>query len=46
MNSFLLDDSVLFTPDPRLLQVAQAEGLVTFNPETQTQADLDTLLAP
>lgn len=40
------DDLVLVASDQRLLRAAQAEGLVTFNPETQTQADLDALLAP
>jgi predicted nucleic acid-binding protein len=40
------DDVVLVTSDQRLLKAAQAEGLVTFNPETQTQADLDALLQP
>jgi predicted nucleic acid-binding protein len=40
------DDLILATSDQRLVTAARAEGLVTFNPETQTQADLDTLLAP
>jgi predicted nucleic acid-binding protein len=40
------DDLVLVASDQRLLRAAQAEGLATFNPETQTQADLDALLAP
>ncbi len=40
------NDLVLVTSDKRLLKAAQAEGLTTFNPETQTQADLDALLAP
>ncbi|MBI1930633.1 hypothetical protein HYR99_41105 [Candidatus Poribacteria bacterium] len=35
---------VLISSDQRLLQAAQAEGLVTFNPETDSQAQLDTLL--
>lgn len=38
------DDLVLMASDQRLLRAAQAEGLVTFNPETQTQPDLDALL--
>ncbi len=37
---------VLVTSDRRLLKAAQAEGLVTFDPVTQTQADLDALLVP
>jgi predicted nucleic acid-binding protein len=40
------DDLVLMAADRRLLQAAQAEGLVLFDPEMQTQADLDVLLAP
>ena len=38
------DDLVLIASDQRLLQAAQAEGLATFNPETDSQAQLDTLL--
>lgn len=38
------DDLVLVASDQRLLRAAQAEGLVTFNPETQTIADLNALL--
>ena len=34
----------LVISDQRLLKSAQAEGLATFNPEAQTQADLDALL--
>jgi len=37
-------DLVLVASDQRLLRAAQAEGLVVFNPETQTEADLDSLL--
>jgi predicted nucleic acid-binding protein len=37
---------VLMASDQRLLRAAQAEGLLTFNPETQTQADLDAFLGP
>jgi predicted nucleic acid-binding protein len=37
---------VLVTSDQRLLRAAQAEGLLTFNPETQSQTDLDALLGP
>jgi predicted nucleic acid-binding protein len=38
------DDLVLVASDGRLLRAAQAEGLIVFNPETQTTADLDLLL--
>ena len=38
------DDLVLVACDHRLLRAAQAEGLATFNPETQSQAELDLLL--
>jgi len=38
------DDLVLIASDQRLLRAAQAEGLFTFNPETQTAADLDQLV--
>jgi len=37
---------VLVSSDQRLLKAAQAEALLTFDPETQSQADLDGLLAP
>ncbi len=40
------DDLVLVTSDQRLLRAAQAEGLVTFNPETQDQTALAALLGP
>jgi hypothetical protein len=40
------DDLVLVAADRRLLQAARAEGLVVFDPETQTQTELDMLLAP
>jgi predicted nucleic acid-binding protein len=40
------DDVVLVASDRRLLRAAQSEGLVTFDPETQTQADLDALIGP
>jgi len=36
---------VLIAADQRLIRAAQAEGLMTFNPETDPQATLDTLLA-
>lgn len=38
------DDLVLVASDGRLLRAARAEGLIAFNPETQTTADLDLLL--
>lgn len=38
------DELVLVASDQRLLRAAQAEGLLTFDPETQTQAALDALL--
>jgi predicted nucleic acid-binding protein len=37
---------VLVSSDQRLLKATQAEGLLTFDPETQSQADLQALLAP
>ena len=40
------NDLVLVTSDQRLLKAAQSEGLTTFNPETQTQAELAALLGP
>jgi predicted nucleic acid-binding protein len=39
-------DLFLVTCDLRLIRAARAENLATFNPETQTEADLDTLLGP
>lgn len=38
------DDLVLVASDQRLVRAAQAEGLATFDPETQDQAVLDALL--
>jgi predicted nucleic acid-binding protein len=40
------DDLVLVASDLRLLRAAQAEGLNTFNPESQDQAALAALLGP
>jgi predicted nucleic acid-binding protein len=40
------DDLFLAASDQRLLRAAQAEGLTTFNPETQSEQDLDNLLGP
>jgi predicted nucleic acid-binding protein len=40
------DDLVLVASDQRLLRAAQVEGLTTFNPETQSQTDLDALIGP
>ena len=39
-------DLVLVTSDQRLLRAAQVEGVLTFNPETQTEGDLNALLSP
>ena len=41
-----LNSLVLVVTDRRLLRAAQAEGLLTFDPETQTQAELDAFLGP
>ncbi len=38
-------DVVLVAADARLLRAAQLEGLTTFNPELDTQAQLDALIA-
>ena len=38
------DDVVLVASDLRLLRAAEAEGLPTLNPETQTSAHVDALL--
>jgi hypothetical protein len=40
------DDLVLVASDQRLLRAAQAEGLNTFNPESQDQAALAAFLGP
>jgi predicted nucleic acid-binding protein len=37
---------LLVASDQRLLKAAQAERLLTFDPETQSQADLDALIGP
>jgi predicted nucleic acid-binding protein len=39
------NDLVLVASDQRLLKATQAEGLTTFDPETQSQAELDALIA-
>jgi predicted nucleic acid-binding protein len=39
-------DLVLVASDQRLLRAAQAEGLLTFDPEAQSQVVLDALLGP
>jgi predicted nucleic acid-binding protein len=39
-------DLVLVASDRRLLKAGGEENLATFNPETQTEADLDALLGP
>ncbi len=40
------DDLVLVASDQRLLRAAQAEGLITFNPESQDHAALAALIGP
>jgi predicted nucleic acid-binding protein len=40
------DDLVLVASDQRLLRAAQAEGLATFNPESQGQAALAAFIRP
>ena len=40
------DDLVLVSSDHQLLKAARAEGLTTFDPATQSQADLDALIGP
>lgn len=40
------DDLVLVSSDQRLLNAAKAEGLTSFDPVTQTQAELNSLLGP
>ncbi len=40
------DDLVLVASDQRLLRAAQAEGLVTFNPEAQDLVALTALVNP
>lgn len=40
------DDLVLVASDRRLLNAARVERLATFDPETQSQADLDALIGP
>lgn len=37
-------DLVLVSADSRLVRAAKAEGLFTFNPETDSQSDLDALI--
>jgi predicted nucleic acid-binding protein len=37
---------VVVASDQRLLKAAGAEGLLAFNPETQSTADLDALIGP
>jgi hypothetical protein len=39
-------DLVLMASDHRLLRAAQAEGLLTFDPEAQSQVELDALMGP
>jgi hypothetical protein len=40
------NDLVLMASDQRLLRAAQSEGLLIFNPEVQSQAELDALRGP
>ena len=40
------DDILVVASDLRLLRAASAEGLATYNPETQASAALDALLGP
>jgi hypothetical protein len=40
------NDLVLVARDRRLLRAAQAEGLLTFDPENQTEPELDILIGP
>jgi predicted nucleic acid-binding protein len=40
------DDLLVVASDQRLLKAAGAEGLVTFDPEAQSAADLDAVLGP
>jgi predicted nucleic acid-binding protein len=39
------DNVILLTSDLRLLHAAQGEGITTFNPETDLQAQLDALIS-
>ena len=40
------DDLLLVSCNQRLLKAAKAEGIITFDPEAQSTADLDALLGP
>jgi hypothetical protein len=40
------DDLLLVSSDLRLLNAARKEGLTIFNPETESEAILDTILGP
>ena len=40
------DDLAIVASDQRLLRAAKAEGLDTFDPETQDQATLSKLIGP
>jgi len=40
------NDLILMASDQRLLRAAQAEGLLTFDPQIQSQVELDALLGP
>jgi hypothetical protein len=40
------DTLVVVCSDKRLLKACAGEGLITFDPETQTQSELDVLIGP
>jgi uncharacterized protein len=40
------DSVVVVTSDKRLIKASQSESIAAFNPETQTQAELDALIGP
>jgi predicted nucleic acid-binding protein len=40
------NDVVLVASDQRLFRAAQAEGLISYDPETQTEAELGMLIGP
>ena len=45
-SALAVDDLALVSSDQRLLRAAQAEGIITFNPESQDQAALGLLVGP
>jgi hypothetical protein len=40
------DRLIVVSCDTRLLKASTTEGLATFNPESQSETDLDALLGP